>query len=194
MSFQVFFYMFFFLMSLGFGVGVVLARKPVHSLACLVGVMIGIAGIFLLMGHEVLAAVQILVYAGAIVVLFVFVVMLLNMRRPERPAPGSPPSRPFLAGALALLFFALAAGVVTVVIPLAFDDAPSVERLDVQAYVAGQAAPGDDRDTDPVATLADTLLVDFLLPFELISILLLAAMVAVVGATRATRKEEPGDG
>jgi len=65
-------------------VSVILQREPIHSAISLITVMIALAGLFLLLESEFIAAVQIIVYAGAIMVLFVFVIMLLNAGAEER--------------------------------------------------------------------------------------------------------------
>src|ERR1700689_173331 len=65
-------------------VGLFLQRPPIHSALSLIVVMVSIAGLYLLQGAEFVAAVQIIVYAGAIMVLFVFVIMLLNAGEEER--------------------------------------------------------------------------------------------------------------
>src|SRR5205809_7760152 len=59
-------------------VSLILQKHPIHSALSLIVVMVALAGLFLLMGAEFVAAVQIIVYGGAIMVLFVFVIMLLN--------------------------------------------------------------------------------------------------------------------
>jgi len=65
--------------AIGFGVGVVMARMPLFSVLCLLGSFFCLSGIYLLAGFQFLAATQLLVYAGAIMVLFLFVIMLLNL-------------------------------------------------------------------------------------------------------------------
>src|SRR5438309_564726 len=65
-------------------VNVILQRHPIHSAISLIAVMISLAGLFLLLESEFIAAVQVIVYAGAIMVLFVFVIMLLNAGVEER--------------------------------------------------------------------------------------------------------------
>jgi NADH-quinone oxidoreductase subunit J len=62
----------------------IVAREPIHSALALILVMVALAVLYLLLGAEFIAAVQIIVYAGAIMVLFVFVIMLLNAREEER--------------------------------------------------------------------------------------------------------------
>ena len=65
-------------------VSLILQRHPIHSALSLIVVMVALAGLYLLMGAEFVAAVQIIVYGGAIMVLFVFVIMLLNAGVEER--------------------------------------------------------------------------------------------------------------
>src|SRR5258708_12646908 len=65
-------------------ISLILQRHPIHSALSLIVVMIALAGLYLLMGAEFVAAVQIIVYGGAIMVLFVFVIMLLNAGVEER--------------------------------------------------------------------------------------------------------------
>src|ERR1700747_265186 len=64
--------------AVGGAVNLILHRPPIHSALSLIVVMVALAGLYLLQGAEFIAAVQIIVYAGAIMVLFVFVIMLLN--------------------------------------------------------------------------------------------------------------------
>ena len=65
-------------------ISLILQRHPIHSALSLIVVMVALAGLYLLMGAEFVAAVQIIVYGGAIMVLFVFVIMLLNAGSEER--------------------------------------------------------------------------------------------------------------
>src|SRR5262249_14141785 len=65
-------------------VSLILQKHPIHSALSLIVVMVALAGLYLLMGAEFVAAVQIIVYGGAIMVLFVFVIMLLNAGVEER--------------------------------------------------------------------------------------------------------------
>src|ERR1700747_1586238 len=65
-------------------VSLILQRRPIHSALSLIVVMVALAGLYLLMGAEFVAAVQIIVYGGAIMVLFLFVIMLLNAGAEDR--------------------------------------------------------------------------------------------------------------
>src|ERR1700721_1562198 len=77
---------FFFLAAIAIlgAISLILQRPPIHSALSLIVVMVALAGLYLLMGAEFVAAVQIIVYGGAIMVLFVFVIMLLNAGAEER--------------------------------------------------------------------------------------------------------------
>ncbi|MEZ5139457.1 MAG: NADH-quinone oxidoreductase subunit J [Acidimicrobiales bacterium] len=75
------------LICLGGGAGVVLAKNPVHSALSLVATLFGVAVLFVSLDAEFLAAVQVIVYAGAIVVMFLFVIMLLASTAPSTPRP-----------------------------------------------------------------------------------------------------------
>src|SRR3954454_7184133 len=72
---------------LGFGVLVVSARNTVHSVLFLVANFLCVAVIYVMLAAEFLAIIQVLVYAGGIVVLYLFVVMLVNLKRPPEAAP-----------------------------------------------------------------------------------------------------------
>lgn len=144
--------------------GVVFARNPVHSAFSLVISFLNVAGIYIMLGAEFLAAVQVIVYTGAILVLFLFVIMLV---RPEevRELGTAPRIQTALAWILGLaLFFEIATVIATGVL--------TGQR--------GQYTP--DRIAEAggnTQALGRVLYSDFLLPFEAASLVLL---VAVVGA------------
>jgi NADH-quinone oxidoreductase subunit J len=155
--------------------GVVLAKNPVHSALLLVSVLVAIAIIFLLQGAQLVAAVQIIVYAGAIVVLFLFVIMLLGVDRMESLHDPIRLQRP--------------AAIVLGVVALA-------EVL----FLAGhQWATGASSSTAPlhsghdtnIQRVAKTLFTDFLWPFEVTAVLLVAAVVG--GVVLARRSGLPPD-
>jgi len=77
-------FFFFALLAVAGAVMLILAREPIHSALSLILVMAALATLYLLLGAEFIAAVQMIVYAGAVMVLFVFVIMLLNMGLEER--------------------------------------------------------------------------------------------------------------
>jgi NADH-quinone oxidoreductase subunit J len=140
-------------------------RHPIHSALSLIVVMVALAGLYLLMGAEFVAAVQIIVYGGAIMVLFVFVIMLLNAGVEERTNVSKLASFAGIPLAVALTGF-LAAAV-----------ARSTDR--VQAATTGSVAP--------TKALANLLFQDFVYPFELTSFLIL---VAILGAIVLAQREK----
>jgi|YNPBryBLVA2012_1023415.scaffolds.fasta_scaffold00042_46 NADH-quinone oxidoreductase subunit J len=151
------------------GLNVVLQRQPIASALSLVAVMGSLAMLYLLLGAQFIAAVQVIVYAGAVMVLFVMVIMLLNAGR-ERPAGAS-----LMASTLGLPLLAGLAGALGYVIFLAFPD-PQPVRF-------GQFREGG------AAQVGYALFTRYLLPFELTSVLVLIAILgAVVLAWREVRK------
>jgi NADH-quinone oxidoreductase subunit J len=158
---------------LGFGVLVITARNTVHSVLFLVANFLCVALLYVTLGAEFLAVIQVLVYAGGIVVLYLFVVMLVNLRR--TPDTTVDPRRQSRLG------FILA-GVML------------AEITAILAYSAAKpdAAPTSVATTGPVAAMGNTervgwlLYTDYLIPFEVASMLLLVAMI---GAIMLARKE-----
>jgi NADH-quinone oxidoreductase subunit J len=151
-------------------IGVVIARNPVHAALMLVMTLFGIAVLFVLQRADFLAAVQVIVYAGAIVVLFLFVIMFLGVDKTEsvkvEPLRGQRP----LAAALTALGLAgvLILGLVS-------------HWTTGKASVAGAAnGPGSN-----VAKLGRSVFTTYLLPFEVTSALL---VIAVVGAVVLARR------
>ena len=82
------------IICIALALAVILNKSPVGSAVCLIGMMLGLAGIFVLLHAHFLAIIQVLVYAGAIMVLFMFVIMLLNLKG-EDARMGSPISQHF---------------------------------------------------------------------------------------------------
>lgn len=134
------------------------SRNPVTSAMFLVLTIISMAGLFVLLHAFFLAAVQVLVYAGAVMVLFLFVIMLLDLKEEER--------RKLNKVALGLGSVAVLA-IVGIVVRALLSAAPLPSA-------AGQTAEGA---TKPLGRLLFT---DYVFPFEVLSILLLVAMVGVI--------------
>jgi len=162
-----FFWFFAGLMLLG-GLSVILNRSPIASALSLVVTIIAMAGLFVLLHAFFLAAIQVIVYAGAVMVLFLFIIMLLDLKAEERRH-----IKPFslAAGGLVGLFFGCqffrvlhqteaGSRPIAALPPPAADDIPAIGTLLFSKYV---------------------------LPFEVTSILLLVAMVGVV----LLNKKEP---
>ncbi len=160
------------------GVGVVTFRNPVHSALSLLGTFLMVAGLFVLRHAEFLAAVQLLVYAGGILVLFLFVIMLVNVRRLKPGSAFLSHQAPLAvaAGVLlgALISFGLAAGKLAAPV-----GDPKALRT-VQHTVMG--------NTEAVGWV---LYRHYLVPFEIVSVVLLVAMV---GAIIFGRKDAGFDG
>lgn len=159
--------------------GVIFSRNPVHSALMLVMTLFGVAVLFVAQEAHFLAAVQVIVYAGAIVVLFLFVIMLLGVDTAENlstdPLGGQRP----------------AAGVVAVA---------AVGLLAVLAVRAVQVSTGAQSVTLPldsgrsnIAVLAEVLFTDYLYAFEVTSVLLVIAVVGAVVMARRPRDEAGGD-
>jgi len=160
-------------LALGGAAGVVLARNPVHCALLLVVTLVAVAIFFLLQEAQLVAAVQIIVYAGAIVVLFLFVIMLLGVDREESlrdPIPYQRPAAVALGAILLGEIFVLAGRTWAT-------GAPSV-RGSVRGRVDGQ-------DLGNVQRVARVLFTDFLWAFELTAVLL---VIAVVGAVVLARR------
>jgi NADH-quinone oxidoreductase subunit J len=145
-------------LSLLGGVGVVAAREAVHSALSLLVVLGALAVLYLTLAAEFLAVLQVILYAGAIVVLFLFVIMLLHARDPERrPSPVG--AQWTLAIPLGLLLWAA----------LAY----------TSLRLPGNARPSP-QGFGTVESVGRELFGTFLLPFEVASVLLLVAIVAAV--------------
>ena len=142
-------------------------RNPVHSMLWVLALFMHVAGIFLLVGAEFLAAVQVIVYAGAILVFYLFFLMLLDLPREAGPRFGAHGP---LSAAAGLAFAAL--------LWHAREPAPVLTA-------EGTAAGGPPRGS--LSAVGTALFTQFALPFELASLILLAAIVgAVVVAKRKT--------
>jgi NADH-quinone oxidoreductase subunit J len=149
----------------------VVQRNPVASVLWLVLCFIGLAGLFLVMEAYFLAVIQVLVYAGAIMVLFLFVIMLLNLRGEDLEGMRLP-RVPVVGIVATLLFLVSIAAVVHAARP--FFNQPLSELL--------EASRGGFRDS--VVAVGLPLFSEWILPFEVTSILLLAAIVGAVALTK----------
>jgi len=148
-------------LALAGGVGVIASGRAIHSALALLLVLSSLAVLYLLLGAQFIGVLQVIIYAGAIVVLFLFVIMLLHMATGETPARGVRPWRPGTAAA-ALLFLA---GLLV-----------AVARPQTAAVRPGGPAPA----FGTAEAVGRGLFTQFLLPFELASMILLAGIVAAV--------------
>ena len=147
-------------------VNLLVQRHPINSALSLVAVMAALAGEYLLLGAEFVSAVQVIVYAGAVMVLFVFVIMLLNAGEEEH-SQGSHVA--LLIGIPGMLTGSLLIAWVL------------LTHSGTQAVAVG-ALPGHPKE------IAQLLFHDFLLPFEVTSVLVL---IAILGAVVLAAKPEP---
>jgi NADH-quinone oxidoreductase subunit J len=146
-------------------ISLILQRHPIHSALSLIVVMIALAGLYLLMGAEFVAAVQIIVYGGAIMVLFIFVIMLLNAGEEER------------TNVSRLAFYAG--------MPLAVAVTGLIAAAIVSSNSTATLASTSGALTS-TKTLSNLLFTEFVYPFELTSFLIL---VAILGAIVLAQRE-----
>ena len=149
------------------GVGVIAQRSAVRSALFLLVNFCSLAGLYILLNAQFVAMVQIIIYAGAIVVLFLFVVMLLGIEHAEE----SPDLRRYQWIAGGLLGILLLAGILWALIPAVTGAFPALTPV------------------DNVRQIGAALLTDFAIPFELVAVVLL---VAVIGAVALAKKRLEG--
>ena len=153
--------------AVGCALGVILSRNPVNSFMYLILTFFSISGHYILMNAQFLAIVNVIVYAGAIMVLFLFVIMLMNLNADVEPQKGQLVQ---LAGVISggVLFLVLLAAIKTAT-PIPIDKASI--------------------DIGLITNLGRVLFKDYVLPFEISSVLFLSAMI---GAVVIGRKEDQG--
>lgn len=158
----------------GGGIGVVASRNPVASLMFMVVSLASVAGIYVLLEAHFLAAIQVMVYAGAIMVLFLFVIMLLNL--------GHDYKDDLVRGLYAVCAF-VASGAICGLLATRFGD---VEGNTLYESFPGAAAMDLElAERGAVSLIARPLFEEYVVPFEITGILLL---VAVVGAVALAKK------
>ena len=143
--------------------GVIFNTSPVGSAMCLIGMMLGLAGIFVVLQAHFVAILQIIIYAGAIMVLFMFVIMLLNLKEAASSDWVTRSNNLFIS----VMTGVLAIGILYKILDIIFT-----------AELNSPATLPDSFGT--VATIGEALFTDFVLPFEVASLLLLAAMIGAV--------------
>lgn len=148
---------------------VVVHRNPVMSGLFLVLNLISVAGLFVLLGAYFLAALQILLYAGAIVVLIIFVIMLLNLETERRSTPG-------------LISMVTAFGLGTLLVGALARAGGSFEP---HSYTSGPPVPG----YGSAASVGEALFSVYFYPFEVVSLALVAAMVGAVLLAKRTLED-----
>jgi len=156
----------FALVAVVCAINVVVQSHPISSAISLIGVMGSLAILYLLLGAEFIAAAQVIVYAGAIMVLFVFVIMLLNAGAETRKG------RSFMVQLLGVPLWLALLGLLAWIVQQIF---PSTTMVRFGGFQGGGAAD-----------VGRALFTTYLLPFEVTSILVL---IAIVGAVVLARKE-----
>jgi len=156
----------FAVVSVGCAVNLVIQRHPINGAISLIGVMGSLAVLYLQLGAEFIAAVQVIVYAGAIMVLFVFVIMLLNAEAEQRTGRSA---------AVRLIGFPSLAVLLLLVGMLIRRLAPAPESVRFGDFMGGTAE-----------NIGRSLFTGYLLPFEVTSALIL---VAIIGAIVLAHKE-----
>ena len=152
-------------LAIGCGLAVVSQRNPLYSAISLIGVFISLACLYVMLAAPFIAAVQVIVYAGAIMVLVVFVIMLLNVEQEERMRP----RLRFLVPVAVVLSAVLIAEVAFILV--------SVQEFRVNATATASVGI--------TQSIGAALFTRYLLPFEITSILLL---MAIVGAMTLARR------
>ena len=155
-----------FLVLLG-GAGVLFSRQPLHAGMSFIVSIIALAGLFALLSHTFLFMVQIILYAGAVITLMLFVIMVLNVQETILPDESLQPK--------SLFFGVLCLAPVVIAVIKAIGSLPQKEFYIVPNDFGG------------IELLGAKLFTSWVLPFELISVLLLAALVAAV--VLASKKE-----
>ena len=171
-------------------VGVVLSRNPVHAALMLVMTLFGIAVLFVAQQAHFIAAVQVIVYAGAIVVLFLFVIMLLGVDRAAELSLGALPAQRWTAAAFGIGGAAVLVWLVAAVDRI-FKGARSFELEQLGIVGADADAAATSYATD-VSAIARSLFSDYVYAFELTSLLLIVAVIGTVILARRSGYGDPG--
>ena len=157
----------FAIVAVACAINLVMQRHPIASALSLIGVMGSLAVLYLLLGAEFIAMAQIIVYGGAVMVLFVFVIMLLNAGSEKRSGKSWFAQ---ITGLPLLLVF-----VVVLSILIRSAALPTLRPVEFGSWVGGTAQ-----------RIGEMLFTEYLLPFEIVSVLIL---IAILGAVVLAQKE-----
>lgn len=194
------FFWLFALAAILAGLLTVMARNAVHSALFLISSLVSVAALFILLRAEFIAGVQILVYVGGVMVLFLFVIMLVNVGAEERGRDEIFNSGRQVTSSLIfclLLAFGLLWAIGTGVEALQKQDAGKLAESLSQASEQDQALPtaatGTSRITDETGRVGRSLYRYASLPFEIASVLLLVAIIGSVMLARTLKQEVSAD-
>src|ERR1041384_4617705 len=169
MNLDVFFFYVIALLTLGGGIFTIICRSAVQSAISLIVSLMGVGGLYLMQQAEFLFAVQIVLYIGGIMVLFLFVIMLVNL---DQAAKERQFNRQWLVALVAVALVGAQVGYF-------------VWKGKDAFQIAGAGLPAGTPATGNTEMIANSLFTDYLLPFEIASVLLL---VAVVGSVVMAKK------
>lgn len=173
----VLFYTFAFVAVLS-ALGTVVVHSPIRAAMSLLMHIVALSGLFLLLHAHLLAALQILVYAGAVVVLFVFVIMMIGPAAPEPPV---------MRGILVKTTSVAVLVVLTAL--LAFSLMPLTKSLEPLPVCAPDQG-AECNQFGGVSAFSESLFMSGLVPFELISVLLTVAIIGAIAVARGRTAEE----
>jgi NADH-quinone oxidoreductase subunit J len=158
----------------------IVQRNPVASALWLVSTMFALAAIYVLLHAQFIAAIQVLVYAGAVMVLFLFVIMLLNLGRETADLRGRPAQLAAVVIAAGLLAELILLSRITPGSLSVLNGAGTGAGTPMESFPAGSAGLAAPAAHGVVGAIAAPLFQTYLVPFEITSVLLLAAAVGAV--------------
>ena len=161
------FFLLFAAVTIASALLVVIARSPVHSALALMVCLVQVAALFILLGSPFLAVIQIFVYVGAVMVLFLFVIMMLDVREAARVR--------FLRGGT----------IPTLVVLVLLGAEMLILLLDSERFPASPAAGEGVLGAGSLERMSTTLFTDYLFPFEVASVILLVALVGAIVLARS---------
>jgi NADH-quinone oxidoreductase subunit J len=199
-GYEAFFFWIFALAAIFAGLLTVMARNAVHSALFLISSLVSVAALFVLARAEFIAGVQILVYVGGVMVLFLFVIMLVNVGAEERGTEEIFNNQRQVAASL--IFCLLLVGGVLYSVNKGYVGLQEQHKITPEAVAAQEAnrdktlpasATGSSRITNDSQRLASSLYRYASLPFEIASVLLLVAIIGSVMLARTLRQEASAD-
>lgn len=182
--------------TLGSALGVVASRNIVRSAFWLVPCFLAVAGFYLMLGSAFLAAIQVVVYVGAIAVLFLFALMLT--RPPQVPGPTATNRLVWWAALGAIVLAAILVVYIRRDVverpwpPVLTGDVATQERYRVPPPAVAESAK-EPEYVAPITTFGRELMTRYVLPFEITSVLLLAALIGAIVIARRDRPPEESE-